>query len=260
MARYSRNDRAGVELPKAKLDRESLRQAMDLFRYLRPYRFRFGVALASMLIGSLLSLAFPYVAGSFVDAATLHTGGAGSLSAVNRTALLLMGVLTLQAGLSYFNFLSFATVGQRCLVDLRSDTYARLISLPMTFFAHRRVGELASRLSADLIQIEDTLIAVLPQFLRQTTLLLGGIALIAATSLKLTGIMLASLPLVTLVAVVYGRKTRQISREAQDRSHRPMSHSALNPQWASWSSSTSGIWSSRSMGRPCLMESWCSHT
>jgi len=190
---------------------------MDLFRYLRPYRFRFGTALASMLTGSLLSLAFPYVAGSFVDAATLHTGGAGNLSGVNRTALLLMGVLTLQAALSYFNFLSFATVGQRSLVDLRRDTYAKLISLPMTFFAHRRVGELASRLSADLIQIEDTLTAILPQFLRQTTLLVGGIALIAVTSLKLTGIMLASLPLVTVVAVVYGRKTRRISREAQDR-------------------------------------------
>jgi len=108
-------------------------------------------------------------------------------------------------------------VGQRSLIDLRRDTYARLISLPMTFFAQRRVGELASRLSADLIQIEDTLITILPQFLRQSTLLVGGIAMIAATSLKLTGIMLVSLPVLTVVAVVFGRKTRKISREAQDR-------------------------------------------
>src|ERR1017187_10155774 len=214
MARYSRNDQAGVELPKAKLDRESLRQALDLFRYLRPYRGRFIAALASMFTGSLLSLAFPYLAGSFVDAAVLH--GSGGMVGVDRTALLLMGVLALQAGLAYFNFLSFATVGQRSLVDLRRDTYARLISLPMTFFAQRRVGELASRLSADMIQIEDTLIAILPQFLRQTTLLVGAIVLIAVTSIKLTGIMLASLPVVTVVAVVFGRKTRKISREAQD--------------------------------------------
>ena len=57
MARYSRNDQAGVELPKAKLDRESLRQALELFQYLRPYRVRFGAALVSMFLGSLLSLA-----------------------------------------------------------------------------------------------------------------------------------------------------------------------------------------------------------
>src|SRR6185503_682597 len=122
-----------------------------------------------------------------------------------------------QAGLSFFHSLSFATAGQRSLVDLRRDTYARLISLPMTFFAQRRVGELASRLSSDLIQIEDTLITILPQFLRQTTILIGGIVLIATTSLQLTGIMLASLPVLTVAAVMFGRKTRKISREAQDR-------------------------------------------
>jgi ATP-binding cassette subfamily B protein len=217
VARYSRNDQAGVELPKAKLNRESLRQALELFRYLHPYRVRFGAALASLFTSSLLSLAFPFLAGTIVDAAVQHRQGGGGFSSANHTALLLMGILGLQAGFTYFHSLSFATVGQRSLVDLRRDTYARLISLPMTFFSQRRVGELASRLSADLIQIEDTLITILPQFIRQSTLLIGGITLIAVTSLKLTGIMLASLPLVIAVAVVFGRRTRKISREAQDR-------------------------------------------
>ena len=78
------------------------------------------------------------------------------------------------------------------------------------------MGELASRLSADLIQIEDTLVTILPQFLRQSILLVGGVTLIACPSLKLTAVLLASLPLVIIVAVVFGRKTRKISREAQD--------------------------------------------
>ena len=216
MARHSRNDQAGVELPKAKLDKESLRQALELFRYIRPYRTRFAAAMAALFVASLLSLGFPYLAGSIVDAAVLK-GQGGLMTGVDRTALLLVGVLAVQAGFQFFQVLSFATVGQRSLVDLRRDTYARMISLPMTFFANRRVGELASRLSADLIQIEDTLISLLPQFLRQITLLVGGIALIAATSLKLTGIMLVSLPILTVVAVVFGRKTRGIAREAQDR-------------------------------------------
>ena len=217
MARYSRNDQAGIDLPKAKLDRENLKQALELFRYLRPYRGRFSAALASLFVSSLLSLSFPYLAGSILDAAVQHTKGGGSMAGADRTALLLMGILAVQAGLSFFQSLSFATAGQRSLVDLRRDTYARLISLPMTFFAQRRVGELASRLSSDLIQIEDPLITILPQFLRQTTILIGGIALIAVTSLQLTGIMLASLPVIIVAAVIFGRKTRKISREAQDR-------------------------------------------
>jgi ATP-binding cassette subfamily B protein len=217
MARYSRNDQAGVELPKAKLNRENLKQALELFRYLRPYRRRFSAALAALFFSSLLSLSFPYLAGSIIDAALHHAKGSDSMASADRMALLLMGILAVQASLSFFQALSFATAGQRSLVDLRRDTYARLISLPMTFFAQRRVGELASRLSSDLIQIEDTLITILPQFLRQTTILIGGIALIALTSLRLTGIMLASLPIIIVAAVVFGRKTRKISREAQDR-------------------------------------------
>src|SRR5260221_129796 len=139
------------------------------------------------------------------------------MAGADRTALLLLGILALQAGLAYFHSLSFAVAGQRSLVDLRRDTYARLISLPMTFFAQRRVGELASRLSSDLIQIEDTLIVILPQFLRQSTLLVGGIALIAATSLHLPGIRLVSLRFWTVVAVLSGRRTRKIPRKAEHR-------------------------------------------
>jgi ABC transporter fused permease/ATP-binding protein len=216
MARYSRNDQAGVELPKARLDRETLRQTTELFHYLRPYRGRFIAALAALLVSSLLTLAFPYLAGTIIDEAMSHTPG-GSMGGIDRTALLLIGILAVQAAFLYFHASSFASVGQRAVVDLRRDTFSRLISLPMSFFGQRRVGELASRISADIIQIEDTLISVLPQILRQSTLLAGGIALIGFTSWKLTAVMLASLPVLTVVAVVFGRKTRRIWREAQDR-------------------------------------------
>lgn len=216
MARNSRNDQAGIDLPKARIDRESVRQALELFGYLRPYRVRFTLALLALLCSSSLSLAFPYLAGSLIDAAAGSTPGR-ALPDVNGIALLLMGILLIQSMFLFFHALSFATVGQRSLVDLRRDTYARLISLPMSFFGQRRVGELASRLSADLVQIEDTLISLLPQFIRQMTLLAGGVVLIAITSLKLTAMMLASLPVLTVVAVVFGRRTRRVAREAQDR-------------------------------------------
>ncbi len=215
MARYSRNDSSGIELPKASIDRESLREAWELFGYLKPYRTRFFTALGVLFIGNLLGLAFPYLAGTIIDQAVVGASTKGQ--GADRQALLLMGVLALQATCSFYHSLSFATVGQKALVDLRREVYARLITLPMSFFSQRRVGELASRLSSDLVQIEDTLIAILPQFVRHATLLGGGMVLIAATSLKLTAIMLASLPLLIAVSIGFGRRTRRLSREAQDR-------------------------------------------
>lgn len=136
---------------------------------------------------------------------------------INLVALVMLGVLAVQAASSYFHSTTMTRVGQSALADLRRDTYARLICQPMAFFGQRRVGELNSRLSADLTQIEATLIMVVPQFLRQSLILLGGIILIAATSARLTLIMLSAVPPVIVLAVVFGRKLRGNSREAQDK-------------------------------------------
>src|SRR5262249_21107701 len=101
--------------------------------------------------------------------------------------------------------------------DLRRDTYGRLIRLPMAFFAQRRVGELASRMTADLSQIQSTLTGSIPQFLGQIIVLAGGLTLIAFTSGRLTLVMLLSVPVMVGLTIVFGRYIRKISRETQDR-------------------------------------------
>src|SRR5262249_17768605 len=89
--------------------------------------------------------------------------------------------------------------------------------LPMVFFAQRRVGELTSRISADLAQIQDTLIMTIPHFLRQLTMLVGGVVLIVLTSAHLALVLLLSLPPIIIIAAVFGRRIRKESRAAQDR-------------------------------------------
>jgi ATP-binding cassette subfamily B protein len=87
----------------------------------------------------------------------------------------------------------------------------------MAFFAQRRVGELASRLSADLSQISSALVGTIPQFFSQMATLVGGCILILLTSVKLTLCMLCSVPPLIVVAVLFGRWMRRVSREAQDK-------------------------------------------
>src|SRR5207253_2967514 len=95
--------------------------------------------------------------------------------------------------------------------------FARLIRLPLAFFAERRVGELSGRIAADLTQIETTLVGIVPQFLRQLVLLVGGVAFILATSGRLALVMMSSFPVLIGVAIAFGRWIRKISREAQDK-------------------------------------------
>jgi len=206
-------------LPKAPLTRESLRETLALARYVRPYRTRFASGLTTLFLSAALGLAFPLLAGSLIDAAMNPSGapllGLGA-STLNQVALLLAISVSLQALASFNSALAFNRVGQSALADLRRDCYGRLISLPMGFFAQRRVGELTSRITTDVAQIEGALIDALPQLCRQSVFLIGGITMIAFTSGKLTAVMLGTLPLLIAAAVFFGRRLRVYSRETQD--------------------------------------------
>jgi ABC-type multidrug transport system fused ATPase/permease subunit len=80
----------------------------------------------------------------------------------------------------------FVQVAERALAAYRRDTYFKLITLPMNFFANRRVGELNSRISADLSQIQDTITTTFAEIIRQVIILVGGITLLVIVSWKLT--------------------------------------------------------------------------
>ncbi len=215
----SQEEIALERLPKAAINRESLREALALARHVRPYRRRFFAGLATLFVSATCGLAFPLLAGTLIDAA-LRPGGAslpwlGALS-LNQVALALMGAVALQSLASFNSSLAFNRVGQSALADLRRECYARLITLPMAFFGQRRVGELTSRVSTDIAQIEGALIDALPQLCRQSVFLLGGITLIAITSGQLTAVMLGTLPPLIAAAVFFGRRLRRFSRETQD--------------------------------------------
>jgi ATP-binding cassette subfamily B protein len=209
---YDDPDLTADEPPRTPITGESLRAARWALGYLRPYRLRVAVALAAQLASTALGLVFPFATGRLIDAALGRSDGG-----VNAVALALLGVLAAQAVCSFTSSINLLTAVERAVADMRRDTYARLIGLPMRFYAARRVGELTGRIAGDLSRIEDTLGETLPHFFRQAMLLVGGVVLIAATSTRLAAVMLLTVPPLVLIAVVFGRKLRQIAKDAQDR-------------------------------------------
>ncbi|MDB5025827.1 MAG: Multidrug resistance transporter ATP-binding/permease protein BmrA [Mucilaginibacter sp.] len=215
--RLNSGNTQGEELPKAKLNRQTLTHISRLLSYVGPYGGKFAAALLFLFISSLVGLAFPSFLGALIDAAQGKNTNKLLPASIQGIGLLALIVLLSQAFVSFFRILWFVQVAERSLADIRRDTYFKLITLPMNFFSNRRVGELNSRISADLSQIQDTLTTTIAEMIRQLVLLVGGIAFLAIVSIKLTFAMLIVLPVLVVVAVFFGRFIRKLSRKAQDK-------------------------------------------
>ncbi|HEY9196205.1 MAG TPA: ABC transporter transmembrane domain-containing protein [Mucilaginibacter sp.] len=206
-----------TELPKAKINKQSIQNVRKLFTYIRPYRWKFIAGLLFLFISSLVGLAFPKILGALIDAAQGKYINNYLPHSLNGIAIFGFILLFGQAFVSFFRVVWFVQVAERSLADIRKDTYFKLITLPMNFFANRRVGELNSRISADLSQIQDTLTTTIAEIIRQLVVMVGSVILLAVVSVKLTLALLAVLPFLVAFAVFFGRFIRKLSRQAQDK-------------------------------------------
>ena len=205
----------GEDIPKAKLTKENWKEALLVFNYLKPYKAAFFTGLLVIGLSSMTTLALPYFLKQLIDSADALRQGKTAV-APGTIALWMLGILIIQMMLSFTRVYLFTRVGENALADLRIDVYKKMIRLPMDFFAQRRVGELSSRLSSDLSQIQDAVTFMLAEIIRGILTLVVGIGLILYISPKLTLIMLSVIPIVVIIAVIFGKYIRKLSRKAQD--------------------------------------------
>lgn len=203
---------ATSEKAQAQLSRGALKKAARLYGYLKPYRGEFALGLFFLILSSLANLALPKYLGDLVDAANADE----LMTQVNEIMLTLVLILSAQAVVSFFRVVLFVNVTEKTLASLRQATYRHLIQLPLSFFNTKRVGELNSRISADISLLQETFTTTLAEFIRQLIIIFGGIAILLYTSTQLTLFMLAVVPVVVLIAVFFGRYIRRYSKRVQE--------------------------------------------
>lgn len=205
-----------TELPKPsqKISRsEAKKQLGFILELYKPYRIRVVISLVFMMLTASVGLLFPRFTGVMLDA-VLHPDKV-SMTA-GEIALALIGLISVQSIIRYFFSVQLTTITEKVVAGLRTRVFEHIIRLPMTFFGEHRVGELGSRLTADLTQIQETLGFTSLELIRQSIFLIGGLVFILTQSVQLALPILTAMPVLIAIAVIFGKKIRKHSTKTQD--------------------------------------------
>lgn len=184
-----------------------------LFSFLKPYKVRVALALTALITTVAATLGLGQGVKQLIDAG-FSTENPGALD--NALVFLLILAVVMAAG-TFMRFFMVSWIGERVVADIRQAVFQRILSLHSAFFEVTRTGEILSRLTTDTTLLQSVVGSSASMALRNFLNLLGGVAMLFVTNVKLTGIVLLVVPLVVAPIVIYGRKVRKLSKESQDR-------------------------------------------
>ncbi len=191
----------------------ALRTLARAGRFLRPYRREIVLAGIGLVVAAAAVLAIGQGVRFVVD----RGFAASSAAELDRMLGLLLVVIVVMAGATYMRFYHVSWLGERVTADLRRAVFDHLVDLPPSFFEATRTGEVISRLINDTTMLETVIGSSASVAIRNSLLMIGGLVMLAATSPKLTLLVLAGVPLVVVPIILFGRRVRKLSRATQDR-------------------------------------------
>ena len=215
----AKKNKTNEDLPKAKLSKENFKKSFRLFNYLGTSKWIFILGMFFVAGTAAVGLYFPIVAGKMF-------GYMGQLSmttslfkdSVSGTGKDLFILLVIQGLVSFGRVYTFSIVTENILKGLRTDTFNKLVQMPMSFFSKNQVADLSSRLSTDINVISEAFTVSIAEVIRQTIIGVGGvILLIYFTGWDVAKWFLVIIPPITVVAILYGRKIRGYSKALQDK-------------------------------------------
>lgn len=176
-----------------------------------PYWRHLGVGGFCLLINSGLGLVLPWLVRDLIDRLI-----AGDPSSIRQLGAILGVTFVAQAlfGIAQGYLLAYA--GERLVADLRRRLYRHLQGLSIGFFDGRRVGDLVSRLSNDVMTLRGALTSTLLNSLGQVVFLIGALALVLVTNWRLVAVVLAVVPPTVLIGTLFGRRLQALTTREQE--------------------------------------------
>lgn len=206
-------------IPKAKFSKKNFKKSLRLFKYLQKSKWIFSLGMIFVVATAVVGLYFPIMAGKmFGYLGQTNMAPEVFKNSVSGTGLELLLLLVAQGFVSFGRVYTFSIVTENILKGLRTDTFKKLVQLPMSFFSKNQVADLSSRLSTDINVISEAFTVNIAEVIRQTIVGIGGlILLINFTGWDVAKWFVVIIPPITLIAILYGRKIRKYSKGLQDK-------------------------------------------
>lgn len=201
------------ENKKPRISKKDLKSAFYIYKFMLPYKWYFFLGMVMLVLSSLLFMLFPAVAGEMISTAA---GEPKYPITINQYGLIFVFIALGMGIISFFRIYFFAIVAENAMGAIRKDLFKKLVSKDIAFFEKRRVGEITSRITADVEQIQTAFSVTLAEFFRQFITLFVGIGFLFYLSWRLSLVMLAVFPIVIIFAIFFGRYIKKISKQRQD--------------------------------------------
>ena len=178
----------------------SLAPLRGLVPFLRPYHWTILAAFVAMLVAATATLVLPLAGRGLID----HGFSAEKAAAVSRYFLAFLAVAAVMGLSSAVRYYFVTWIGERVIADLRKAVFDNVISLTPSFFEVTRTGEVLSRLTADTTLIQTVIGSSVSVAARNAVMLIGGLAMMFVTSLKLSTLVVGAVALVMPARTVTG--------------------------------------------------------
>ncbi|MCX2979797.1 ATP-binding cassette domain-containing protein [Halieaceae bacterium IMCC14734] len=185
---------------------------LQLVQFLSPYKGTMIAAAVALIFTAAITLSVGQGIRIIID----EGFASGSQQQLNRAVVILLTLSFLMAIGTFIRFYLVSWLGERVSADMRSAVFSNIIKLHPSFFEDNRSGEIMSRLTTDTTLLQTIIGSSLSMALRSSLTLVGAMVMLLVTNLKLTGMVLACVPLVLMPIILYGRRVRNLSNASQD--------------------------------------------
>ncbi|MCD6413444.1 MAG: ABC transporter ATP-binding protein [Elusimicrobia bacterium] len=191
----------------------SKKVAARLAKFLKPYKTRLFAAFVCMVIVAALNSAMVYL---------LKPGLDKIISTKKYSLLLYFGgimifIVILHAGFSYIQNYLLAYIGQNVIIDLRNKIYEHMQRLSLSYYITHPTGSLLSRLTNDMMYIQNAVVTVPTKLIRDGLSCIGIFAILIYLNWKWTLLALVFSPLIVYPIGVFARKMRRTAKATQEK-------------------------------------------